>query len=683
MNDDSLLSRLAKLGLGDEEAFRSEAFSRNIGIITLQEQEKLRHSKIAIAGLGGVGGSHLITLVRLGVGNFNLADFDVFEPANVNRQYGARVPDFGRPKLEVMAEEAARVNPFVRLTSFAGGVIAEDIDKFLEGVDVVLDGLDFFNFETRRLLFNRSREMGAYVVTAGPLGFSSALLIFSPHDGMNFDEYFAIREEMTQEEKLLAFGVGLAPAGLHIPYMDFSKVSLSSKAGPSLAVACQLCSAMAATEALRIILKRGRIKAAPHYFQFDPYRQRYRAGRLWWGNRNPLQRAKMFYVRKFLLTKQVRSGVTPPEMPKVKISGGKVSEEIVRYIVEAGIHAPSGDNAQPWKFSWGENKIYLYLDPDADRSFFNVRQIASIISCGAVLENMRIAATAFGLEGKVTHVPATNRPELMAVLELEATGCRKDPLDDFIYQRCTNRKPYEKKPAPEDLFDALASQVSRFQGVKLHLLREKADLKKLARIIYKVDRIRTEYRPLHEHLHSMIRFTEEEARDRKDGFPLKNLEAGVAGELFLKWTRPWPVMNAANHIGLGRMVALHSYQAMRSASAAALITVSGTDAKDFLRGGQALERVWLYLAQQGISMQPMTAITLFRLRWVLEGSESFSPKHQALLKNVWDDYQRLFPEMRPFEDGQVMLFRLGYGETIRHTTYRKDLGSFLLQAKSD
>jgi len=65
------------------------AFSRNIGWVTEAEQSRLRSKRIAIAGMGGVGGGHLLTLTRLGVGAFNIADFDAFELANFNRQAGA------------------------------------------------------------------------------------------------------------------------------------------------------------------------------------------------------------------------------------------------------------------------------------------------------------------------------------------------------------------------------------------------------------------------------------------------------------------------------------------------------------------------------------------------------------------------------------------------------------------
>ena len=69
--------------------YYDQAFLRNIGLLTQAEQEKLKRAKIAIPGMGGVGGLHLITMVRSGVGKFHVSDFDVFEPVNINRQYGA------------------------------------------------------------------------------------------------------------------------------------------------------------------------------------------------------------------------------------------------------------------------------------------------------------------------------------------------------------------------------------------------------------------------------------------------------------------------------------------------------------------------------------------------------------------------------------------------------------------
>ena len=84
----------------------AEAFARNLGWVSAQEQARLRASRVAIAGLGGVGGAHLLTLARLGVGAFHLADPDRFEMANLNRQAGASLSTLGRPKVEVLAAMA-------------------------------------------------------------------------------------------------------------------------------------------------------------------------------------------------------------------------------------------------------------------------------------------------------------------------------------------------------------------------------------------------------------------------------------------------------------------------------------------------------------------------------------------------------------------------------------------------
>ena len=64
------------------------AFSRNIGWVTEHEQETLSSKRVAIAGAGGVGGEHLVTLSRLGIQKFNISDFDEFEIHNFNRQAG-------------------------------------------------------------------------------------------------------------------------------------------------------------------------------------------------------------------------------------------------------------------------------------------------------------------------------------------------------------------------------------------------------------------------------------------------------------------------------------------------------------------------------------------------------------------------------------------------------------------
>lgn len=282
------------------------AFSRNLGLISPEEQAKLRESCVAIAGMGGVGGVHLITLARLGIGRFRIADPDEFEVANFNRQYGGLLRHLGQTKVEVMAEEARQINPEVVIESFAEPVDAANVDHFLAGADVFLDGIDFFSFNTRRLLFAAARERGIWSVTAGPLGFSSAWLVFDPQ-GMSFDEYFDLRDDMSTWEKVAAMAVGLAPGATHLPYLDLKYVDPASGRGPSAGLACQLCSGIASAEILKILLGRGPLRPAPCYAQFDAYRQILRRGRIPWGNRHPWQRLKRAVLKKRLEAADTRA----------------------------------------------------------------------------------------------------------------------------------------------------------------------------------------------------------------------------------------------------------------------------------------------------------------------------------------------------------------------------------------
>ena len=265
------------------------AFARNIGWVTHAEQAALRGKRVAIAGGGGVGGVHLLTLARLGIGAFHIADFDTFDIANFNRQVGATVHTVGAPKVEVMAQLARDINPEADIKLFPEGINQDNLHAFLEGVDLYIDGLDFFAFDIRQQTFALCARLGIPAITVAPLGMGAALLNFMPGQ-MTFEEYFQWGQR-SDLEKAVRFVVGLAPSGLHRPYLvDPSSVSFHQRKGPSTIMACQICAGVAATEALKILLKRGAVRAAPRGMQFDAYRNRialtWRPG----GNRNPLHR---------------------------------------------------------------------------------------------------------------------------------------------------------------------------------------------------------------------------------------------------------------------------------------------------------------------------------------------------------------------------------------------------------
>jgi molybdopterin/thiamine biosynthesis adenylyltransferase len=277
----------------------SEAFERNRGLISKDEQEKLARSLVAIAGCGGVGGLHAHTLARLGVGRFRIADSDRFSVANINRQIGATVHNIDRNKAEVTAEMIHSINPEASVEVSAANIGDESAPNFVQGADLFVDGVDFFSLPARRQLFRAAWAARIPALTAAPLGFSATLHVFA-REGMTFDEYFDLSDGQEYFDQLVRFFVGLAPSGLHLPYMDLSSVDVNTGRGPSSILACQLAASLAGGEAVKIILNRGRPLLAPKYLQFDCYRQSLRKRKLPGGNRNWLQRIKRAVVARKL-----------------------------------------------------------------------------------------------------------------------------------------------------------------------------------------------------------------------------------------------------------------------------------------------------------------------------------------------------------------------------------------------
>jgi molybdopterin/thiamine biosynthesis adenylyltransferase len=282
-----------------------EAFDRNVGWITAQELDILKTKRVAIAGLGGVGGCHLLTLLRLGVSKFNIAEMDVVELANFNRQVCAGVSNIGKRKIDVLERLGKDINPEADFRLFPEGVNDDNLEAFLEDVDLYVDGLDFFVLDIRKKIFKECFEKIIPAMTTAPLGMGVAHLNFMP-DGMSFDEYFRL-DDAQGDDRFIKFLIGLSPSMLQRGYLvDMSRVDFSQKKGPSTPMSCELCAGVAGTEALKILLGRCDVMRAPYGCHFDAYRHKMKMTWRPWGNRNIFQVILFFLVKRLMIKNEKR-----------------------------------------------------------------------------------------------------------------------------------------------------------------------------------------------------------------------------------------------------------------------------------------------------------------------------------------------------------------------------------------
>lgn len=280
------------------------AFSRTIGFVTKDEQQQLRNKTVAVAGLGGVGGGHVINLARLGVGCIHIADMDDFGIENFNRQAGANMNTVGRPKIEVAAEMARAINPEIKIKLFPQGVQKDNLESFFGGVDAYIDGLDFFAFGIRKAVFKYCYEKNIPATTVGPIGMGAALINFMPGQ-MSFEDYFQWKDGDQDLDLAIKFLIGLTPKAPHRKYVvDPTAMDFKARKGPSTPMGCELSAGVAGTEILKILLNRGPVSAAPHSFVFDAFNNKVFHTYLPWGNNGPLQRLKFFLAKK-MMSKQL------------------------------------------------------------------------------------------------------------------------------------------------------------------------------------------------------------------------------------------------------------------------------------------------------------------------------------------------------------------------------------------
>ncbi|MGE4580432.1 MAG: sulfur carrier protein ThiS adenylyltransferase ThiF [Desulfuromonadales bacterium] len=104
-------------------------------------QAKLKQGTVGIAGTGGLGSAVAVALARSGIGCLILADFDVVEPSNLNRQQFF-IDQIGQPKVEALRDNLRRINPGVDLRLFNGRLTPSNIAEVFAGVDVLVEAFD-------------------------------------------------------------------------------------------------------------------------------------------------------------------------------------------------------------------------------------------------------------------------------------------------------------------------------------------------------------------------------------------------------------------------------------------------------------------------------------------------------------------------------------------------------------
>jgi tRNA threonylcarbamoyladenosine dehydratase len=239
--------------------FYDEMVGRNIGVITAEEQKRLRNTCIAVAGCGGMGGLSAEQLVRLGVGHVRIADPDKFAVHNLSRQCGSTTLNVGQNKAEVLGRHFKEINPELKLDIFKEGVLPENAERFIKGAEAVIDGTDYSNLKATLAMYDTARKNNICVICPNAIGFGANVLVFGPRT-VSLGEFLGLSSGVDPRMALLK----LVP---YIPsYADpdmIRKAALGETFVPNIAMPQYFGTSIAVSEAVMMVLGKIPTPAGP------------------------------------------------------------------------------------------------------------------------------------------------------------------------------------------------------------------------------------------------------------------------------------------------------------------------------------------------------------------------------------------------------------------------------------
>ncbi len=646
--------------------FAELRLNRNRNKLTLADQQRLAEKTIGIVGLS-VGNAVATALAIEGIGGtLKLADFDCLDLSNMNR-IRASVGDISLPKTVLCARQIFEMNPYASLVLFDDGLTEENLESFFSGepaLDIVIDECDDIRLKVLLREAARARRTPVLMETSdrGMLDVER----FDQEPGRQL--FHGLLGDLSARD----VPASLAPEDkirFVAPIVGIDTLSTRSAASmleigetistwPQLGSEVQLGGATLCA-ALRQLILTGDLDSGRRYIDL---------GELLGRVEEPPGSA----------------GAASPGICVQEPHGLVGVSELMRYLVGHGVQAPSGGNCQPWRFLTDNETLWVVHDRARSASRLDGDGRGAYVALGAAIENLRLAALHRGYQTDIAYLPEV-RPglrgddEVVAALRFRRVAPH-EPIGDAslfpaIGRRMTDRKRYGRAWLSATQRCELIAAAAR-EDCRLTLLEGDTELAEIGEIVGAGDRLRILSDELHGEMMTEVRWSRREAQISRDGLDLDTLELSPSEEVAFRLIRRPEVARFLQRENGASVLTTLSDNAIRESAAVGLISVSRHDREAQLRGGQAIERLWLLATQLGLSWHPMTALI-----YMLDGTcpLRFPPREATALAALRDRLNHLFPVHA--DASQLMLFRLSVGQPTERASLRRPLEDVLFHSE--
>lgn len=576
--------RRTMIHLPGPTGFRRLRSDRNRNKITAVEQDALRRLKIGVVGLS-VGHAIAHTLALEGLcGELRLTDFDDIELTNLNR-IPATVLDHGVNKSIVAARRIAELDPYLELVVLTAGLQHDSMDEFFAGLDLVIEECDSLDMKVRVRQEARLRRIPVLMETSDRGLFDVERFDLEPGRPL----FHGLLGDVEPDALVGLSSRDKAPHVMEIleaeqlsGRMAASMVEIDNtiNSWPQLGGDVQLGAATVAAAVRRLGLAqplpsgRVRIDLETQLLSMD----------------DPVDRA----VPQQAAPECVDLTLDAPDDP-------------VDAVVHAIRLAPSGGNAQPWSLRRAGAGVEVVLDRSR-ASLMDVQFRGSYVAIGAAGYNARVAAAHHRHEATLTALPPDSPDAVLRIAIAPGADDVLAPLYGSMVRRVSNRSIGSRRDVAADLREEL-HHAALEESATLHLVTDGPTMAELADLLAESDRLRYLSAPLHAQMMAELKWP---GRDTLDtGIDVRTLDLDATDIIKLRVARRPEVMEFLAQWEAGAALGDRTREVVTGSSALAVVTIAGQQPADYLRGGAAMERVWITAERGGLGVQPISPVFLY------------------------------------------------------------------------
>jgi nitroreductase/molybdopterin/thiamine biosynthesis adenylyltransferase len=649
-----------------KDELRAVRSDRNRYKITSEEQRKLAGARIGVLGLS-VGNAAALTFALEGVGTtFKLADFDQLSLSNLNR-LRAGLHEIGVAKTTLAARELFELDPYLDISVFPEGLRDDNMDAFLlEGgrLDLLVEECDdlFMKLAVRERA--RTLRMPVVMDTSDRGMLDVERFDLEParpilHGLFGDIDAEQLRGLPTKDKVPIVLAILDRKRMSKRMAASLPEVDETISSWPQLASSVALGGAITCDVGRRILL--GKMQSSGRFYIDVEDAARDGAGLFTLRAEPPAPR------------EIAPEALQPAVMPARPSSNAEITQAAIRFIVAHAVLAPSAHNAQPWFFVYRDGALECRHDRRHELPTLDFEHGATWLAFGAALENIEIAAHALGFAVKAKAFPNPADAELVCSVHFtpRAPAVNEPAELALIPLRVTNRRYGERRPLLLSHADALADAAAS-RGASLELVQDAAALAELGQLMGACDRLSSLSETIFHEVMPGYRFTRAEVEHHRDGLDVATMELSEPDRAGFELVSDWEVMDTLGRLGGGRALESTARKAIAGACAVGLLTIPEYSPKAYLRGGRALQRLWLAATACGLALQPWTGLPYLFARLLRGKGAGLSERQERELHSLRERYLKVLPSAQGRTE--LMLFRLTHADPPSARSLRRKHG---------